>query len=100
MESQQDGQQTEEKYPYVEILGDTVTPTHTIAAVVISVGLGLGGYLLGEKILPGIASAEMVQSYSLLAGIVGCVIALILCAVLFKPKKGFNRDRDQAGRSR
>lgn len=88
METKQDGQrETQEKFPYVEILGDTVTPNHTIASVVISVVLGLGGYLLGEKMLPKFASAEMVQSYSLLVGIVGCVIALVLCAVIFKPKR-------------
>ncbi|MDY0404757.1 hypothetical protein P5G51_004470 [Virgibacillus sp. 179-BFC.A HS] len=75
------------KFPYVEILGDTVAPSHTIAAIVISVGLGLGGYLLGEKVLVHFASAEMVQSYSLLAGIIGCVIAVIACALLFKPKR-------------
>lgn len=72
---------------YLEILGDTVSPTHVIFSTIISIVLGLGGFLVGNKIFPTIAEEKMVASYSLLLGIGGCVIALILCAFLFRPKR-------------
>lgn len=72
---------------YLEILGDTVAPTQLIISIAISIVLGLGGFLVGNKIFPAIADEKMVASYSLLLGIAGCVIALILCAVLFRPKR-------------
>lgn len=72
---------------YVEILGDTVSPTNVIFSIIISIVLGLGGFLVGKKLFPTIADETMVNSYSLLLGIGGCVIALVLCAFLFKPKR-------------
>lgn len=72
---------------YVEILGDTVLPVHVIFSIIISVVLGLGGFLAGQALFPKIAGESMVSSYSLLAGIAGCVLALILSAILFKPKR-------------
>lgn len=72
---------------YVEILGDTVLPVHVIFSIIISVVLGLGGFLAGKAVFPKIADESMVPSYSLLAGIAGCVLALILSAILFKPKR-------------
>lgn len=72
---------------YLEILGDTVSPSHTIFSIVISIVLGLGGFLAGQTIFPAIAEERMVASYSLLLGIAGCAIALIVNAVLFRPKR-------------
>ncbi|TCP27838.1 hypothetical protein EV207_11765 [Scopulibacillus darangshiensis] len=72
---------------YVEILGDTVSPAHALFSILISTALGLGGFLAGKRIFPAIAEQKMVDSYSLLLGIVGCVVALILCALLFRPKR-------------
>ena len=77
---------------YVEILGDTVSPNHVILSIMISLILGLGGFFIGKRIFPGIADQQMVNSYSLLLGIVGCVIALIVCALLFHPKRILTED--------
>ena len=72
---------------YLEILGDTVLPFQLIVTVILNIVFALGGYLLGQKIFPAIAQEKMVNSYSLLLGIGGSVICLILCATLFKPNR-------------
>ncbi|MFD2370198.1 hypothetical protein ACFSO0_09615 [Brevibacillus sp. GCM10020057] len=77
---------------YIEILGDTVVPVRILSAIVISICLSIGGYFLGKSIFPKIAEAKMVGSYSLLLGIAGSVIGLILCARLFKPSRILTED--------
>ncbi|MBU8772388.1 hypothetical protein KM923_23045 [Cytobacillus oceanisediminis] len=72
---------------YLEILGDTILPNHLLLAIIISVGISLGGYNIGLWLLPSIASAQMVPSYSLLLGISGSVLSLVICSFVFKPKR-------------
>ncbi|WP_277584951.1 hypothetical protein [Psychrobacillus antarcticus] len=72
---------------YLEILGDTILPNQLLFAVLISVGISLGGYNIGLWLLPSIASESMVASYSLLIGILGSVVSLVFCSILFKPKR-------------
>ncbi|ASK62472.1 hypothetical protein CFK37_10085 [Virgibacillus phasianinus] len=72
---------------YVEILGDTVSPSHVLYSILISIVLGLGGFLIGKQFFPLVAEDTMVNSYSLLLGIAGCVAALVLSAILFRPKR-------------
>lgn len=72
---------------YVEILDDTVSPTNVLHSIIISIVLGLGGFLIGQSFFPSVATEKMVDSFSLLLGIAGCVIALVLCAFLFRPKR-------------
>ncbi|MDM5228000.1 hypothetical protein QUF73_17895 [Cytobacillus sp. NJ13] len=72
---------------YLEILGDTILPNHLLLAIIISVGISLGGYNIGLWLFPSIASAQMVPSYSLLLGISGSVLSLVLCSLVFKPKR-------------
>jgi hypothetical protein len=75
------------KNMYLEILGDTILPNHLLLAIIISVGISLGGYNIGLWLLPSIASAQMVPSYSLLLGISGSVLSLVICSLVFKPKR-------------
>jgi uncharacterized membrane protein YeaQ/YmgE (transglycosylase-associated protein family) len=72
---------------YIEILGDTVVPSRILTSVIISIVCSIGGYFLGKAIFPSFAEAKMVGSYSLLLGIGGSVLALIICARLFKPSR-------------
>ena len=72
---------------YLEVLGDTVVPSSILLSVVISKTFSIGGYFVGKSIFPSIAEPKMVASYSLLLGIAGSVLALILCAKLFKPSR-------------
>ncbi|ALC88980.1 hypothetical protein AM500_03585 [Bacillus sp. FJAT-18017] len=81
------GNHDSDPHEYIEVLGDTVYGKHMIITIVVSVFLGLGGFLLGKEIFPNIAPENMVSSYSLLLGIAGLVIALIVNSFLFKPKR-------------
>ncbi|MBM7599340.1 hypothetical protein JOC34_001708 [Virgibacillus halotolerans] len=72
---------------YVEVIGDTVLGKHLITTIIISVFLSLGFFHLGKFIFPKVAPENMVQSYSLLLGIAGSLIALLVNALLFKPKR-------------
>ncbi|CEG23902.1 hypothetical protein BN1080_02909 [Planococcus massiliensis] len=80
-------QPVKETKSYLEILGDTIKPNQLLFAVIISVAISLGGYNIGLWLLPSFASESMVPSYSLLIGIGGSVLSLILCSALFKPKR-------------
>lgn len=75
---------------FVEVIGDTVYGKHLIITIGISIFLSLAGFFAGNKIFPLIASEEMVHSYSLLLGIAGSVIGLIMNTLLFKPKRKLN----------
>lgn len=75
---------------YLEILGDTVLPANILYSVVISLVFSLGGFFIGKRIFPLIASEKMINSYSLLLGIAGSLIALVICSRLFKPNRILN----------
>ncbi|WP_077328120.1 hypothetical protein [Virgibacillus siamensis] len=87
MKNEKEYRESDQSEEYVEIMGDTVSPNNVIFSILISVVLGLGGYLAGKQFFPTIADETMVKSYSLLLGILGCVIALVLNAFLFRPKR-------------
>jgi uncharacterized membrane protein YeaQ/YmgE (transglycosylase-associated protein family) len=80
---------------YVEILGDTVSPYHTVLSVIISVGLGLGGFFIGKRLFSA-ANPQTAQSYALLLGIFGCVIALVITSLLFHPKRILSETMENA----
>ncbi|MBP2076989.1 hypothetical protein [Oceanobacillus polygoni] len=85
-----DREKTEEIDTYVEVIGDTVYGKHLISTIGISITLSLVGFFIGKSIFPKIAPEEMVQSYSLLLGIAGSLLALITNTLLFKPKRTLN----------
>lgn len=76
-----------ENKTYLEILGDTILPNHLLIAVLLSVGVSLGGYNIGLRLFPAIASDNMVASYSLLLGILGSVLSLVISSILFRAKR-------------
>lgn len=75
------------EFEFVEVLGDTVYGKHLIVTILVSGSLGLGGFLLGQRIFPYIAPENMQNSYSLLLGVAGLVLSLIINSLLFKPKR-------------
>lgn len=79
--------ETPSKNKYLEILGDTIVPNQLLFSIIISVAVSLGGYNLGLWFFPSIASVNMVASYSLLLGISGTVLSLLVCSFIFKPKR-------------
>lgn len=76
-----------ESRTYVEVIGDTVYDKHLIATICISLIFSLGAFLIGKSIFPRFAPETMVQSYSLLLGIAGSLVGLVVNALLFKPKR-------------
>ena len=79
-----------EKVEYVEVIGDTVYGKHLITTITLSIALSLIGFLIGKQIFPQIAPDQMVNSYSLMLGIAGSLIALVANTLLFKPKRTLN----------
>lgn len=77
----------EKKEQYVEILGDTISGNQLITAIIFSVLVSLAGFLIGQWIFPQIADEQMVDSYSLLLGIAGTVIMLVINSFIFRPKR-------------
>lgn len=82
---------------YIEILGDTVSSKQLIISILLSVAVSIGGYKIGQYVFPKIAEAQMVNSYSLLLGIAGTIIILIINTILFKPKRILIEDETSNG---
>jgi len=79
---------------YADIWGDTVDLKHLFMAMVIGITISMACYLAGLKFLqasyPKLA-ANLAAGYALLGGIGGSLIAAILSAKLFKPKRTLNQ---------
>lgn len=72
----------------VEVWGDTAELRHMAWAIVLGIGISLSGFLIANKILQvHVASAELARAYAMLAGLAGCILSGVVCAVLFKPKR-------------
>jgi hypothetical protein len=84
-----------EKKVYADIWGDTVDLRHLAAAMVIGIVIALGCYVLGLNVIqsgyPKLAK-NLVQGYALLVGIVGSLIAAVVSAKLFAPKRVLKED--------
>lgn len=75
---------------YVEVIGDTVYGKHLIFTITLSITLSLIGFIIGQQIFPKIAPEQMVKSYSLMLGIAGSLIGLLINTLMFKPKRVLN----------
>ena len=79
-----------EKQPYADIWGDTVDLRHLAAGMVIGIVIGLGFYLAGLYVIktnyPKLP-VNLSTAYALLIGIVGCLVAAVVSAKLFPPKR-------------
>ncbi|WP_066091900.1 hypothetical protein [Xanthomonas massiliensis] len=77
-----------------EVWGDTVDLRHLAGALLIGVGASLGAYagalhaLHALHALGGPGGGDQVAgTWAMLAGLVGCVLAGVVCAWLFPPKR-------------
>lgn len=84
-----------------QVWGDTVDIRHLGLSITIGVAMSMGAFTLGRSLLvswvrdPGLAHA-----CSMLAGLVGCLLAGVICALAFKPKRVVaERAIDTAARS-
>jgi hypothetical protein len=79
----------EAKKPFTEVWGDTVKLSHLCLSSLLGIVLTLGMYLIGRRIFLNIEGLEqgLAKGYSLLVGIVGCLVAAVIAAAKFKPKR-------------
>lgn len=71
-----------------EVWGDTVDLRHLAGALLIGVGASLGAYAGALHALGGPGDGDQVAgTWAMLAGLVGCVLAGVVCARLFPPKR-------------
>jgi hypothetical protein len=73
-----------------DIWGDTVNMKHLGGAMIIGVVLGFGFYWLGLQVIKAYYPAmqgSLQQAIALLVGIAGCLLAAVISAKLFPPKR-------------
>ena len=72
----------------VEVWGDTVDSRHLAWSVVLGIAISLGAFTIANRILaPYVHDPAMSRAYSMLVGLLACLVAGAVCAKLFKPKR-------------
>lgn len=71
----------------VEVWGDVVDIAHLRWSVVIGCVLGLPSYLLAALLFGQVATPQLAKAYALLVGLAACLVAGVICARLFAPKR-------------
>jgi len=71
-----------------EVWNDTVDLRQLAWAIGIGIAISVTGFFAASRWLRGVvASPELAHAYAMLAGLAGCVIAGVICARLFPPKR-------------
>lgn len=71
-----------------EVWGDTVDLKHLAWAVILGVSIGVAAFEAGQWLLASIVhDAAIVRADAMLVGLGGCLVAGVVSAVLFKPKR-------------
>lgn len=71
-----------------EVWGDTVDLRHLAWAIIIGIGISVLGFYLASRWLASVVgSTQLAHAYAMLAGLAGCVIAGVICARAFAPKR-------------
>lgn len=75
-------------YQLVEIWGDTVDTRHLAWSVAIGIVVSLGAFFVASRVLAAyVHDPAMARAYAMLVGLGGCLVAGVICARLFKPKR-------------
>jgi len=72
---------------YLEVWGDTVDKRHLLISIILGVGIAVPVYLIADWLFGMLADGAVGHSYALLVGLAGCIIAAVVAARLFKPKR-------------
>lgn len=71
-----------------EVWGDTVDLRHLAWSIVLGVAISVGAFEAGKRLLASIVNdAAIVRADAMLIGLGGCVLAGLVSAVLFRPKR-------------
>jgi hypothetical protein len=72
----------------VEVWGDTADTRHLAWAIVLGITISLAAFFAASRVLTAhVASPDLARAYAMLAGLGGCLLAGLVCASLFKPKR-------------
>ncbi|GAB3059363.1 hypothetical protein [Sediminivirga luteola] len=93
------GPSGETKGQYLFVWNDTVRGNRLVIGVVIGIVCALVG-LYGGRALIGlfISEEELIDVWSLVTGIVGCVVAGFITAIAFRPARVVSEDAHESGR--
>ena len=76
-----------------EVWNDTVDLRQLAWAIVIGVGISVTAFFLASRWLRTVvATPELAHAYAMLAGLGGCVLAGVICARRFPPKRIVNEE--------
>jgi hypothetical protein len=81
--------------PMADIWGDTVDLRSLSGAIVIGVALGGGAFIVARMWLQAAltsTSPGLISAYALLAGILGCLLAAVVSANVFKPRRKLSEE--------
>jgi hypothetical protein len=72
----------------VEVWGDTTDIRHLAWSIVIGIVVSITGFLIANRWLSAhVDTLELARAYAMLAGLAGCIVSGVICAMLFKPKR-------------
>lgn len=87
----------EHAWRLAEVWSDTVDLRHLAWSIVIGVIVSVAAFVAAGRWLRGLASStELAHAYAMLAGLAGSVIAGVVCARLFPPKREVVEDTSLA----
>jgi hypothetical protein len=71
-----------------QVWGDTVDIRHLGVSIAIGVAMSMGAFTLGKSLLASwVRDPGLAHACSMLAGLMGCLLAGVICARAFKPKR-------------
>lgn len=71
-----------------EVWGDTVDLRHLAWSIATGIGISVLGFFLASRWLRSVVeSPQLAHAYAMLAGLAGCLIAGLICARAFPPKR-------------
>lgn len=77
----------------VEVWGDTADTGHLAWSILIGGSVSIVGFLVASRLLAGlVGTPELARAYAMLAGLAGCLLAGVICAILFRPKREVTED--------
>lgn len=72
----------------VEVWGDTVSLSALIKSILIGASLSLCFFYYSQWVLDQVVeNKNLAHAYSMLFGLLGCLLAGFICSILFKPKR-------------
>ncbi|UTX53452.1 hypothetical protein [Leucobacter aridicollis] len=72
----------------LEVWGDTVDSRHLLASIGLGVGIAVPAYFVAEWGFGLLTDGDpLAHSYSLVSGLAACVLAAVIAARFFKPKR-------------